>query len=123
MKTSDQLKYEIHFFEALLRQKPHYIEALVALADIYTKVGEIKKGLILDERLSQLCPGDDTVFYNLACSYSLTGRLKKAYDALKKSVELGYDDTEHLNHDSDLEPLRKSKRFGPLIKKLVEQKA
>lgn len=125
MKTSktalnEQIKYEIKLYEELIKQKPHYTDALIALADLYTKVGEIKKGMVLDERLSKLCPGDEMVFYNLACSYSLTGQLKKAFEALRRAVELGYSDFKHLNHDLDLELLRKSKRYGPLIKKWMK---
>lgn len=112
-----QTKYEIKFYERLLVQKPNYVEALVALADIYTKVGEFTKGLVLDERLAELCPNDETVFYNLACSLSLTGKLKKAYEALRTAVALGYNDFEHLRYDQDLEPLRKSKRYGPVLEK------
>ncbi|MBI4398488.1 MAG: hypothetical protein HY586_05130 [Candidatus Omnitrophica bacterium] len=119
MKLSGQIRYEIRMFEALLEQKPNYVDALSALADIYTKTGEIQKGLALDERLARLCPESDSVFYNLACSYSLAGQLKKAYSALKRAVSLGYADLEHLHHDSDLEALRKSQRFGPMVKKLL----
>ncbi|MBI4971421.1 MAG: hypothetical protein HZC17_06245 [Candidatus Omnitrophica bacterium] len=114
-KLNEQIHFEINLFETLLTEKPHYTDALIALADLYTKVGEIKKGLLLDERLATLCPEDDTIFYNLACSYSLTGQLKKAYIAVKKAVKLGYEDFEHLAHDSDLEPLRKSKLYGPKL--------
>lgn len=121
-KLNEQIRFEIKLFESLLSQKPHYAEALIALADLYTKIGEIKKGLLLDERLAALLPEDDTVFYNLACSYSLTGQLKKGYAALKRAVELGYDDFEHLEHDSDLEALRKSKLYGPKLRLLLPPK-
>lgn len=122
MKLNDQIKFEIKLYEKLLRDKPHYIEALVALADLYTKIGRHKKGLMLDERLSQLCPHDETVYYNLACSYSLTGQLRKAYDALRQAVVLGYDDFKHLSHDPDLEALRSSQRYGLMIKKWTSTK-
>jgi len=121
-KLNEQIRYEIKLFESLLSQKPHYAEALVALADLYTKIGEIKKGLVLDERLAVLLPDDDTVFYNLACSLCLTGQIKKAYEALKQAVDLGYDDLEHLKHDSDLKLLRKSKIYGPKLRLLLPSK-
>lgn len=121
-KLNEQIRFEIKLFENLLSQKPHYTDALVALADLYTKIGEIKKGLVLDIRLAALLPDDDTVFYNLACSYSLTGQIKKAYEALKRAIELGYDDIEHLEHDSDLESIRKSKIYGPKLRLLLPAK-
>ncbi len=117
---SEQMKFEMNLYEKLIAEKPDYADALSALADLYTKTGEIKKGLKLDLKLSKLRPQDEFVFYNLACSWCLTGQVKKAYEALKKSIQLGYDDLEHLEHDSDLDGLRKSKRYAPLLKDLVE---
>lgn len=114
-----QSRFEIRLYEGLLAEKPDYTDALMALADLYTKVGEFRKGLALDERLASLCPRDEMVFYNLACSLSLTGQLKKSFQAITKAIDLGYRDYEHLKHDSDLDALRKSKRYGTQLAKWI----
>ena len=116
-KLNEQIRYEIKLFETLLTQKPHYTDALIALADLYTKIGEIKKGMVLDVRLAALLPEDDTVFYNLACSYSLTGQIKKGYEALKRAVKLGYEDFEQMEMDARWEGLLGTKRYRELVKR------
>ncbi|MEI7595708.1 MAG: transglutaminase domain-containing protein [Bacteroidota bacterium] len=47
-------------------------------------------------------------YYNFACTYSITGNNQKALDYLEKSK---YTDYGHLLVDSDLDNLRKEKRF------------
>lgn len=116
--SQSQLEFEILFFERLVEQKPNYVEALIPLADAYTKKGFFKKGLELDKRLSLLCPEDESVFYNLACSYALTGDSKKAFEALETAIRLGYSDPDHMLKDSDLDPLKKHPDFSKLIKKI-----
>ncbi|SVC52913.1 uncharacterized protein METZ01_LOCUS305767, partial [marine metagenome] len=65
---------EISFLEGLAKRDPQYVEALQLLGDDYTKRGRFPEGLAIDEHLSRLLPEDSMVFYNLACSFSLTDR-------------------------------------------------
>ncbi|MBT7910449.1 MAG: hypothetical protein HN607_07935, partial [Verrucomicrobia bacterium] len=58
--------------EGLTKRDPQYVEALQLLGDNYTKRDRFHDGLTVDEHLSQLLPEDSMVYYNLACSYSLT---------------------------------------------------
>lgn len=108
----EDLEFEIFFFEGVTRRDPDFIEALQILGDGYTKTGQWEKGLKIDKRLARLCPDNPLVFYNLACSYSLMGKLDEAIAALTKAVNLGYDDGQWLNKDPDLENLRCDKRFA-----------
>ncbi len=114
----DELSFQIAFFENLIKDKPDYVEALIPLADAYTKRGWFEKGLEIDRKLAVLCPHDETVFYNLACSYALVGSTDKAFKALTQSIQLGYSDLEHLLHDHDLESLRQDPEFKKLVKML-----
>ena len=115
-KEKKYLDFEIDFFERLLKKKPDFILALTALGNAYTQRGDYKKGLEIDLHLSRLRQDDPTVRYNLACSYSLLGELDKAFSALKKAIELGYDDFVHLKYDPDLENLKKDERFQLILK-------
>lgn len=107
-----QLDFEITFYERLLKTAPNMVEALTILAENYTLAGKYMKGLKTDRKLAKLKPDDETVFYNLACSYSLLNMLEASLQALKKAISLGYDDFEHLQKDPDLENLRTSDHFN-----------
>lgn len=120
-KNSD-LDFEISFYENLLKKKPDFIQALIALGDAYTKRGFYQKGLEIDKRLIQLKPDDPTVFYNLACSYSLLGLLDEALQTLKKAIKLGYRDFKWLKKEPDLENLRRTPEYNLIIKGLCKKK-
>jgi len=110
-KREDDLDFQIRFYEEILKDKPDFIEALIAIGDLYTHRGMIEKGLAVDIRLSRLRPDDDMILYNLACSYSLMRQIDKAFGAMKLALECGYDDLNYLEVDDDLECLRKDQRF------------
>ena len=113
--------FEISFYEKLLEKRPHFIQALIALGNAYTQRGDYEKGLEIDLRLSRMRRDDPAVYYNLACSYSLLGRIDQALSSLKKSIELGYEDFNYLRRDPDLENLKKDKRFQCLLKKAASR--
>lgn len=109
--------FEIEFYENILKDRPDFVEALKALAELYTKSGKYDKGLELDKRLIGLVPEDDIVYYNLACSYSLLQDIDNSLDAIKKAVKLGYSDFSYMHNDPDLENLRKDRRFTEVFSK------
>lgn len=104
-KKEDSLDFEIAFYEGVLKRTPHYIEAIIPLAEAYTRKGLYKKGLEMDLRLTELCADDPVAYYNLACSYALLGKKQEALTALQKAVALGYSDFRHLRKDADLKSL------------------
>jgi tetratricopeptide (TPR) repeat protein len=95
-------QFEITFYENILKYSPGFIEALIALAELYTKEGLNDKGLELDRRLAELRPEDAVILYNLACSLSLKGDVPAAFEAMKRAVKNGYQDFAHLEKDEDL---------------------
>ena len=107
--------FEISFFEGLVKKAPNYIDALIPLAEAYTKAGLYEKGLQVDRRLVKLRKDDPVAHYNLACSLALVGKKDEAFRTLGKSIELGYSDFEHLKRDSDLRTLRDDPRFKMLL--------
>jgi tetratricopeptide (TPR) repeat protein len=110
-RTNKTIEFEIAFYEGILRRSPDFVEALMALADLYTRRGSFQKGLMVDERLTFLRPENPDVCYNLACSYALTGQLEKAFDAVKRAVKFGYEHLDHLESDPDLASLRADPSF------------
>ena len=88
---------------------------LQALAELYTKNGKFKEGLAVDQQLCQRLPSDDLAWYNLGCSYALTNQPDEAFEALTRSVELGYGDYDWMKSDPDLLNLHKDPRFESLL--------
>ena len=107
----EDLDFEVRFYEKILERKPDFIEALMALGDLYTKKGRYVDGLKVDQKLAQLRPDDATVFYNLACSYSLVNNIDEALGTIKRAIEYGYDNFEYIERDNDLDNLRRDRRF------------
>lgn len=112
------LDIEIGFLEGVLRRDPTYVDALQVLGDDYTSRGQFAEGLKVDEKLAELKPSDSMVFYNLACSYSLTGKLEEAADALDRAISLGYRDFKWLAEDPDLADLRRHNRYRQIRAKI-----
>jgi tetratricopeptide (TPR) repeat protein len=108
------LDVQIQFMEGVVRRDPRYVEALQLLGDNYTKRGRYNEGLGVDERLAELEPENPLVFYNLACSYSLTDQCDRAADALEKALHLGYRDFKWLARDPDLRKLREHPRYDSI---------
>jgi hypothetical protein len=104
------------FLEGVSRRCPENPDVLKPLADLYTRVGRFDQGLRVDLELARLCPEDCIVWYNLGCSFALTGRKDRAFDALGRAVSLGYDDHESMRRDADLASLHEDPRFDELLR-------
>ena len=91
------------------------------LGDDFTKRGQFNDGLKIDEQLSRLLPEDSMVFYNLACSYSLTDRIDDSITALNKAVHLGYDDSKWMDTDPDLNKVRTDPRYRSIRHQLKKK--
>jgi tetratricopeptide (TPR) repeat protein len=124
MKRSEQrdLDTRIEFMEGLVRRDPNYVDALQLLGDHYTERGRLTEGLKVDERLARLQPDDPLVFYNLACSYSLTDQFERATLALERALQLGYRDFTWLARDPDLKKLRQQPAFNDIKAKIRQMK-
>jgi len=120
-RKKDDVEFEIAFYENILKETPDFIEALIAIGDLYTKAGFWQKGLDVDLKLTKLRSDDATIFYNLACSYALLNQTRPALSALSKAVELGYTDFKHLREDPDLENLLKDEQVQEFLAQ-VEKK-
>lgn len=112
---------EIKFYENIVKESPNFYQALVCLGDAYTRAGFWEEGLVVDKKLCHLRPYDPVVFYNLACSYSLLGRIEAALAAFRKAVKLGYRDFNYAYADADLENLRRDRRFQRFVRSIVKK--
>ncbi len=118
-----ELDTKIEFMAGLVRRDPNYVDALQLLGDHYTQRGLFDEGLKVDERLAHLEPENSLVFYNLACSYSLTEQMELAAAALEKAITLGYSDFTWLAKDPDLKKLRAHPAFAEIKSRINELKS
>jgi len=109
-----ELDTKIEFMEGLVRRDPDYVDALQLLGDHYTQRGRFHEGLKVDERLARLDSENALVFYNLACSYSLTDQFERAALALEKALSLGYRDFAWLARDPDLKKFRQQPAYDQI---------
>ncbi len=121
-EIQNDLDFQIQFIEDVLNRTPTFIEALVALGELYTKRGLYEKGLEMDLRLSSLRPDCPYVNYNLACSYSLLNHIEEALSTIKRAVDCGYNHFEYLQYDTDLANLRRDERYQEFISTLINKK-
>ncbi len=121
-KAVRDLDVKIGFLEGVVRRDRKFVEALEILGDLYTQRGCYEQSLRVDKRLSRLQPRNPLVFYNLACSYALTGDVDLAADALEKAIHLGYRDFKWLAKDPDLRPLRKHPAYRNIREKIRRMK-
>ncbi|MFP4057283.1 MAG: TPR end-of-group domain-containing protein [Candidatus Brocadiia bacterium] len=119
--SDEDLDFEVAFYEQILQRLPDYTDVLMALGNNYTQRGDFEKGLAIDERLCQLRAGDPIVRYNLACSYSLLGRVDEALQALEQAAEFGYRDVAYIQRDPDLENVRTDPRYAALLERLLRK--
>ena len=109
-----ELDIEIEFMEGLVRRDPDYVDALQILGEHYTERGRFSEGLNVDERLARLEPENSLVFYNLACSCSLTDQFDRAALALEQALNLGYRDFTWLAKDPDLKKFRQQPAYDEI---------
>ena len=63
-------------------------------------------------------PDQQLAYYNLACAEALAGRSNDALRSLRRAIETGFSDPDHLANDPDLTSLRTLPEFRALIERL-----
>lgn len=119
-KKRRELDVQIRFLEGLVGRDPRYLEALQLLGDTYSERGRHADSLTVDRRLIRREPRNPQAHYNLACSYSLNGRVDRAVIALERAIALGYRDFRWLERDPDLVALRKHPRYRRIRERIRE---
>jgi len=69
------------------------------------------------KKASKLMPGRLTIRYNLACAYSLTGKIDAAYRTIYELIEKGLPP--HIENDSDFDNIRGDQRYPDLLDRLA----
>jgi len=109
--------FEVRLAKSVLDRDPRNVEALTILGAALTRMGRHEEALEIDLRTTTLLRNEPTAFYNLACSYSILNRIDESIAALKKALDLGYRDFNHLLKDEDLKNVRGDARFRELLRR------
>ncbi len=121
MARKEDPTFDITFYESVLRRDPRYADVVEILGGLYTKTGRIADGLRMDRKLVRLQPDNATAHYNLGCSLALVKRKADALRALRRAIELGYNDRRWMEEDPDLAGLQKSPEFLAMLAGLKAQ--
>jgi serine/threonine protein kinase/Flp pilus assembly protein TadD len=106
---------QIKLAEVHLEMNPDDPRACILAAGSYAAIGDTPKAFEFAERAIAADPDDPMLLYNVACTYSQLGRSDDALNALQRAVDNGYGDRPWLDHDADLDPIRKLPRFQSIV--------
>jgi len=108
----------IDLVEKHLRLNPDDTRALSLGGTILIRLGEMEKAINWGKRAQAIDPDEPVVQYNMACIYSLAGKIEQALDCFEKAIQIGYASPEWAENDIDLDPIRDQPRFQKALKKL-----
>ena len=101
--------------QELLEVNPENPRLHYDLGTLYYKKGELDKALYQYQKSLSIQPDNPSTYYNIACMYSIQNRVEKSIDFLKRAIEKGYDNWEHIRNDKDLENVRSSPYYKELV--------
>ena len=111
-----QYELAIQELQKVLEEDPFDFRANYHLGFAYLLLKNFTKSIRHFEIARRINPKDELTLYNLACAYALHGDMSnEAIEALKASVEAGFNDHRHMERDPDLGSLRDTDGFKELI--------
>ena len=117
-KAAASRRRGVQAVEARLKMHPDDTRALYMGANGLVALGEYERGLEWANQAAAIDGNDPMVLYNVACVQSLAGRYDDALDSLEKSIQCGMMHLNWLEHDSNLDPLRRYPRYKQLVKQI-----
>lgn len=108
-------------FAKILEIFPFDFDANYHIAFAYLLLTDYPRSIHHFEIARRVNPNDRLTLYNLACAYSLGGKHEEALEALDASVNAGFKDADHMERDSDLEPIRNMPRYQKIVEKARRQ--
>ncbi|MEE9189771.1 MAG: protein kinase [Candidatus Neomarinimicrobiota bacterium] len=103
--------------EQHLRLNPDNTRALYLGAGALIMAGFKERGLEWANRALEIEPDEPAVLYNVACIYSISGKIEEALDILEKWVNIGFGSAAWIKIDPDFDPLRDHPRFQKIVAK------
>jgi serine/threonine protein kinase/Flp pilus assembly protein TadD len=108
-------KRSLEVIEQHLELNPEDARAYCLGAVSLFQMGDQARSLQWAQRALEIDPQGTMTLYNVACTYSLNGKIEEAIDCLERAVQCGYFHRQWIENDSDLDPLRSHPRFQALL--------
>lgn len=86
----------------------------------FLRAKKYEEAISVYQQILQENPNDEIALYNTACAYSLWKKKEEAVEYLKKAVEAGFTDFEHIESDPDLKNIRRHSEYRKLIRQKDE---
>ena len=102
-------------FEIALKLEPDSIKILNALAIVYVNKRQYADAISTFKRLVNIQPKNNIFPYNISCLYAIQNMKNESIEWLKKAIDNGYSNWDHLKKDKDLENIRHTPYFKSLI--------
>lgn len=74
-----------------------------------------EQAVTLTQQSLKLVPSDPATHYNLACAYARLEKAELALAELRKAVEAGFRNVDHIKKDEDLAALRETEEFKSIV--------
>ncbi len=112
LTSTGRPKEALPHFEKAVSLRPGFMDAVNNLVAFYRERGEYGKGIEFLKKTVSFCPDSTiSIYYNIACLYSLWGKKADAVKWLKKSIDKGFCLWDLLKNDRDLENIRDTEYY------------
>ena len=108
------LRRALKLMEDRLELNPDDARAANLAAAFHARLGDLAKAVEYADRSLGIDPDDPMLLYNVSCTYVALGRFDDAMNCLERAVDKGFGHKEWIDHDPDLDPIRKNLRFQAL---------
>jgi adenylate cyclase len=106
----------IELAEQRLKLYPDDARAVYMAANGMAALGQDEQAVKWAKRAVAMRPGDSLLLYHVGCVYALLGNVDEAIATLEQAVRNGLRQREWFERDSNLELLRKDRRFAKLMR-------
>jgi serine/threonine protein kinase/tetratricopeptide (TPR) repeat protein len=108
----------LHVIEKHRRMHPDDARALYLGAVVWGQLGDSARALDWAGQALAIDPEEPVTLYNVACMYSLQGKVEQALDCLENAVKHGFAHRAWIEHDTDLNALHGHPRYQALLERL-----
>jgi len=105
----------INDFNKAIELNPKNPDYYTLRGDSHTKLGKYHEAINDFNKAMELNPQDAGTYYNKSCIYSLMGNEPNACKYLKRSIELGWKDWEHIKNNTYFNNIRNSNCYREIM--------